>query len=154
VSLREELEFLDRYLEIEQIRFGERLQVRRDVDAAVIDAEVPALLLQPLVENAIRHGIARRPGAGSIHLEIRRVGDEVHITVRDTGPGFSEEVLARTREGVGLGNTRARLEQLHGDRHALELCNAADGGAVVRVRLPYRPCRELVAHYARDMRSA
>ena len=154
VSLQEEIEFLDRYLEIEQIRFGDRLQVRRDVDPAALDAEVPGLLLQPLVENSVRHGIARRTGAGSIDLMIRRVEDEVHITVRDTGPGFDDDALAGTREGVGLGNTRARLEQIYGERHTLELANAAEGGAIVRIRLPYLPSAEAIADYVEGMRSA
>ncbi|MGH7443548.1 MAG: sensor histidine kinase [Longimicrobiales bacterium] len=154
VTLREEVEFLDRYLEIEQVRFGERLILRRDVEPAALDAEVPSLLLQPLFENAIRHGIARRPGAGRIDLHVRVLDDALHITVADTGRGFSAEALAGGHDGIGLANTRARLAQLYGERHMIELSNAPEGGGVVRVRLPFALAAEPVAEYVDGMRSA
>jgi sensor histidine kinase YesM len=154
IALGEELEFLDRYLEIEQVRFGDRLVVRRDIDPAALDAEVPSLLLQPLVENAIRHGIARRPGAGRIDLRIQRRGEELEVTVADTGPGFSADALAGGHEGIGLANTRTRLEQLYGERQSLELANASEGGGIVRVRLPFVIAAEAVADYVDGMRSA
>lgn len=154
VTLGEELEFLDRYLEIEQVRFGERLILRRDIEPAALDAEVPSLLLQPLFENAIQHGIARRPGAGHIDLSVRVVDDALDITVADSGRGFSAEALAGTHDGIGLANTRARLAQLYGDRHAIELSNASGGGGVVRVSLPFARVTEPVAEYIDGMRSA
>jgi signal transduction histidine kinase len=154
VPLREELEFLDRYLEIEQIRFGDRLLLRRDIDAAALDAEVPSLLLQPLLENAIRHGIARRPGVGRIDLTVRVEGAALVVTVRDTGPGFSPEALTGARAGVGLSNTRARREELFGERQSLALHNAAEGGGVVCVRLPYTPVADAIVEYVDGMRSA
>jgi len=138
VSLREELEFLDIYLEIEHVRFKDRLSLERDVDAEALDAEVPSLLLQPLVENAIRHGISQRAGPGVVRVEASIVeGDWLELRVTDTGPGFGDSPN-RGGTGVGIANTRARLEQLYGDRQTMELCNRAEGGACVTVRLPLR----------------
>jgi two-component system, LytTR family, sensor kinase len=138
VSLRQELEFLDRYLEIEQVRFRDRLTIERDIDPDALTAEVPSLLLQPLVENALGHGIARQPGPGTIRIEARIVDDEVlELQVLDTGPGL--RVPTRTgRTGVGLATTRARLEQLFANRQELLLENRPGGGARVVVRLPLR----------------
>jgi sensor histidine kinase YesM len=137
VSLREELEILDRYLEIEYVRFRDRLILERDIDPEALDAEVPSLLLQPLVENAIRHGISRRPGPGVVRVEAEVRGDVVELRVLDTGPGVGG-VPAREGTGVGLANTRARLEQLYGSRQELTLATRAEGGACVTVRLPLR----------------
>jgi two-component system, LytTR family, sensor kinase len=140
VALRQELEFLDRYLEIEQVRFRDRLSVERDVDPDTLDAEVPSLLLQPLVENAIGHGLSRQPGPGTIRIEARIVhGEVLELCVLDSGPGFQDTTVHNNaRTGVGLANTRARLEQLYGARQELRLDNRPEGGALVRVRLPLR----------------
>jgi sensor histidine kinase YesM len=137
VTLREDRELLDRYLQIEQVRFRDRLTVERDIAPDVLDAEVPSLLLQPVVENAIRHGISRMPGAGHIRIEAHRAGDALELRVLDTGPGFMAHASSNGT-GVGLANTRARLEQLYGSDHALTLGNRGDGGAVVIVRVPLR----------------
>jgi two-component system, LytTR family, sensor kinase len=143
VSLRQELEFLDRYLEIEQVRFRDRLTVERDVDTDALCAEVPSLLLQPLVENAIGHGLSRTAGPGTVRLEARIVGGEtLELCVADSGPGFRDADRAGERSGggtgVGLANTRARLEQLYGQRGELRLDNRPEGGAMVTVRIPLR----------------
>jgi sensor histidine kinase YesM len=136
--LRDELAILDRYLEIENVRFRDRLTLERDIDPAVLDAEVPSLLLQPLVENAIRHGISRRPGRGVIRVEAERVaGDCIELRVLDTGPGV-EPTRSTDGTGVGLANTRARLQQLYGSRQHLTLANRPEGGACATVRLPLR----------------
>ncbi|HSJ10689.1 MAG TPA: histidine kinase, partial [Longimicrobiales bacterium] len=138
VSLREELGFLDHYLEIEQVRFKDRLTVERDIEPETLDAEVPTLLLQPLVENAIRHGVSRRAGPGTVRVEATiDDGEVLQLRVMDTGPGFGN-VRSSDGTGVGIANTRARLDQLYGNRHDLELCNRAEGGACVTVRLPLR----------------
>jgi two-component system, LytTR family, sensor kinase len=137
-SLRDELEVLDRYLEIEQVRFRDRLTVSMDVDPEVLDAEVPSLVLQPIVENAIWHGIAQMPGEGRIEVGARRADGRLVVRVRDTGPGFGVPARPSRKHGVGLANTRARLEQLYGDEHELSLTNAPDGGAVVTLALPFR----------------
>ena len=136
VPLRDDLEMLDRYLEIEQIRFRDRLTIERDIAPSVLDAEVPSLLLQPLVENAIRHGISRTPGPGKVRVEASESAGMLELRVLDTGPGFTWEPSTRT--GVGLLNTRARLEQLYGAEQHLELSNRPGGGAIVTVRMPLR----------------
>jgi sensor histidine kinase YesM len=156
VPLAEELTLLEPYLEIEQVRFKDRLQVMRRIDPDALDAEVPTLLLQPLVENAVRHGIAQRPGPGQVEIRARKDADRLEITVRDTGPGFqSSGGLASSRQGVGLANTRARLEQLYGADAVLETSNLPEGGALVRVVMPFRIHQGETAFLAReDSRSA
>ncbi len=133
VPLGEELALLDHYLAIVQARFGERVRVRRTIDDAALPVLVPRLLLQPLVENAIEHGIARRAGAGTIAIEAGREGDQLHITVRDDGPGMAGPAV----EGVGLGSTRQRLAELYGDAGSIAMTGAEGGGLAVRVVLPW-----------------
>jgi signal transduction histidine kinase len=134
VSLQQELDFIRPYLEIEQARLGPRLQVCLDVDPAAAEARVPNLILQPLVENAIRHGIAPRPGPGRIEIRARREQDRLRLEVRDDGRGLpGREPL---KEGVGLANTRARLQQLYGSAHRFELANGR--GLCVGVTIPFR----------------
>jgi len=132
VELRRELDFVRGYLEIEQARLADRLSVQIDVDPAALDARVPSLLLQPLVENAIRHGVAARVGRGVVEIRAARRGDTLELSVRDDGPGLSSP----PRDGIGLSTTRARLEQLHGAHHRFELEHDDRGGVVVRVALP------------------
>lgn len=133
VTLREELEFIKPYLEIEQARLGTRLSVHWDIDAAAMDANVPNLILQPLVENAIRHGIAPRAGPGRLQLVARRQADRVVLQVCDNGRGLA----ANYTEGVGLANTRARLQQLYGEGHQFGMRNLPGGGLEVTVVVPY-----------------
>lgn len=133
VTLAEELELLQHYLDIMKIRFEDRLTVRTDVGPGVASALVPHLVLQPLVENAIRHGISRRPGAGLLELSAHADGDSLEISVRDDGEG-----LGGGAEGIGLSNTRRRLRQLYGDAHAFTLTPAAGGGLRVNLRIPLR----------------
>lgn len=145
VPLREEIDLVERYLEIEQVRFGERLQVEIDVDPATSEVPVPYLLLQPLVENAVRHGIAPHAEAGIVRVTAAPVpggeAEQVELTVADSGPGFpadDPEVVA-DEDGVGLSNTMRRLDTLYGDRHAFAVGTAAEGGARVTIRLPTDP---------------
>jgi sensor histidine kinase YesM len=140
VPLREELAFLERYLEIEQTRFGARLTVQRSIDPRVLDAMVPNLVLQPLVENAIKHGIERQRKPGTIELGATESGGEVVLRVRDNGPGLAAEAARPNSKGhgIGVGNTRRRLEQLYGRRQELLMRDAEGGGTEVIVRLPYR----------------
>jgi len=134
VPLRDELAFLRRYIEIMEIRFQGRLRVDRAIADDVQDALVPNLILQPIVENALEHGVNRAAGEGQIEITARRDGERLVLTVRDNGPGLD----AQNSSGVGLANTRARLEQLYGDRAALELKDAEGGGVLVQITLPYR----------------
>jgi two-component system LytT family sensor kinase len=136
VPLHEELEFLQKYLEIEQTRFQDRLTVEYEIDPDTLDAEVPRLILQPLVENAIKHGVAPRSGPGRIVIASRSDGDELRLTVRDNGAGLSDSRRTDLHEGVGLSNTRDRLECLYGGAQGLELIDCGDG-LTVEMRLPF-----------------
>ena len=133
VTLADELEFVRQYLGIETVRFSDRLHPTFAVAPAVQGAAVPEFLLQPLVENAVRHGLAQREGATLLRIEARREDDQLVLSVTDDGPGPLEPA-----EGVGLGATRERLATLYGERARLELTTSAGGGARVTVRLPYR----------------
>jgi len=149
VTLREELASLEPYVEIERTRFGERLTVAVDVDAQLLDAQVPHLILQPLVENAIRHGISRRAAPGRVDVTARRRdAATLELEVRDDGAGPPETTGAHGahgarggrggRQGVGLANTRARLEQLYGERHEFSFRHVRGEGTIVRLAIPYR----------------
>jgi two-component system LytT family sensor kinase len=135
VTLAEEIEFLEQYLSIEQARFPDRLRPRFEVDDSVRNAAVPELILQPVVENALRHGIGKRTESGELTISARRQADDLVLTVRDDGAGLPAEGV---REGVGLSNTRDRLATLYGERAALELLPGTRGGAVAVIRLPFR----------------
>ena len=137
VSLQEELEFLQKYLEIEQTRFHDRLSVHFDIDPETLDAEVPRLILQPLVENAIKHGVSPKPGAGLVQISARHRDDTLWIEVSDNGVGLSANARARLRSGVGLSNTRDRLECLYGTAHRLEFSDGV-AGLAVRMQIPFR----------------
>ena len=136
VSFRQELDFLQRYLDIQQLRFQERLRVRLDVADEALDAKLPSLMLQPLVENAIRHGISRRAEGGTVTLHARRAADELVVEIEDDGVGFTP-VAGRGENGLGLANTRARLEQLYGDRHRFAVDSRPEGGARVTLAIPF-----------------
>jgi sensor histidine kinase YesM len=138
VTLRQELQFLQKYIDIQQTRFQDRLRVETNVDPVVLSALVPNLILQPLVENAIRHGIAPRRDPGVIRLSVWRDPDDLWIEVRDNGVGLPRGRGNLPVEGVGLRNTRARLTQLYNDDHMLVLDDAPGGGCCTRIRLPYR----------------
>jgi len=141
VPLQEELEFLEKYLEIEQTRFQDRLTVRYEIDPDTLDAEVPRLILQPLVENAIQHGIAPRSGPGFVQIASRRESDHLCLEVRDDGVGLNAGARAQLRSGIGLANTRDRLDCLYGDGHRLEFQDGGPG-LTVRIEIPYRPAAE------------
>jgi LytS/YehU family sensor histidine kinase len=132
IPLRQELQFIEEYLGIEQVRFSDRLSVRWEVDEVVRDALVPSFVLQPLVENAVRHGIAKRAVYGVIEVMAHREGRAVILTFRDNGPGY----LPGSPEGVGLTNTRARLEALYGTDAELKIESDSEGTVAI-IRLPF-----------------
>ena len=133
VALAEELDFLSKYLEIEQARFRDRLTVVFDVQS---DALVPNLLLQPLVENAIKHGIGPRPTPGQVTVRARRAGAMLELDVQDNGVGLSAARLTDFNRGVGLSNTRSRLDHLYGSLHRFEFRQPAEGGLLVSMAIP------------------
>src|SRR6266571_4166963 len=148
VTLEEELELLDHYVAIQEARFGDRLRVTFRVDPRAASAVVPTLLLQPLVENAIRHGVAPETSVSEIEIAATREGDRLHLSVRDNGPGVHAEPKRGNGGGLGIANTRARLLELYGPSHRFELTNAPDsegGGALATIEIPY-------SDHARDYR--
>ena len=136
ISLKEELDFLSKYLEIEQTRFRDRLTVVFDVQSDTLHALVPNLLLQPLVENAIKHGIGPRPTPGQIAVRARINGAMLELDVQDNGVGLSAARLTDFNRGVGLSNTRSRLDHLYGSLHRFEFRQPAEGGLLVCIAIP------------------
>jgi two-component system LytT family sensor kinase len=138
VTLQKELEFLKCYLDIERVRFQDRLTTSLDVEPRALDAPVPNLILQPIVENALRHGLAQRAAPGHLEISAKRENGSLRIQVKDNGPGLSAITgpKTNTREGLGLSNTRARLEQLYGAAHRFSIENAPGGGLVVTLEIP------------------
>jgi two-component system, LytTR family, sensor kinase len=144
IPLAGELELVSRYLEIQKARFGDRLRVNMSIAPAAASALVPTLLLQPLVENAIRHGLGTRVDAGRIDIEARIDGGRLIVAITDDGSGDEAETIAGP-ERVGLGNTRARLETLYGREYRLELSRAPGRGARVTIEIPARTARHAEA---------
>jgi len=138
VPLRQEIDFLRVYLEIEQVRFQDRLQIVWDVAPETLEAAVPTLLWQPVLENAIRHGVTPLAGRGRIVITSRREGDDLVLEIRDNGTGLPAGPAPR--EGVGLRNIRERVYQLYGSRAVFSLGPAPGGGTVATLRLPFSPC--------------
>lgn len=137
VTVREELELLGPYLEIEQTRFGDRLAIDIRSDEETLDARVPHLILQPLIENAIRHGIAPRRGQGWVEVATHRETDSLVVRVSDNGQGLKSGSPLE-KGGIGLANIGARLEQLYGDGSSLTLRDRPEGGTQVELRIPFR----------------
>jgi len=142
VLLEQELDFLRGYLDIQQTRFEDRLKVTMDIEPGALQALVPNMILQPLVENAIKHGIAPKASGGRITISAGRQAGLLKIQIKDDGPGFAGEPAGAIKFGVGLSNTRARLEQLYGGQHRFELRNGTEGGLLVELDLPFRTSNE------------
>ena len=143
VPLAKELEFIDGYLDIQRIRFSDRLTVDRDIAEGTLDVLVPSLVLQPLVENAIMHGIASRIGGGRIGIRAVRQNGTLQLSITDNGPGF-RSVPYSFREGIGLSNTRERLRHLYGQGDWIECGIGAEGGAIVTLSIPVNQCAKAV----------
>jgi two-component system LytT family sensor kinase len=139
VSLKDELDFLQKYLDIERTRFADRIAVSIRVEPDTLDASVPNLVLQPLVENALRHGIGPQVGGGTVEIVAAREGDELRLVVRDNGAGLSTDAMNAFNTGVGLSNTRSRLEHLYGARHRFEFHSPPGGGLAVTIVIPFVP---------------
>src|SRR5438874_4188230 len=138
VTLKEEIEFLRTYLEIEQVRFGDRLTVAFEIEPTTLSAAVPHLILQPVVENAIQHAIAARATPGRIHIEAKRLNGYLRLEVKDNGPGIVSNGDLIEKQGVGLSNVRARLNQIYGSDFRFELMNSKDGGLTVVMEIPFQ----------------
>jgi LytS/YehU family sensor histidine kinase len=145
VPLRKEIDFLHKYLEIETYRFQDRLTIEWRIDAGVMDALIPSLILQPVIENSMRHGIAKLPAEGFISIEAQRTDSQLVLTVTDNGPGILQLENKTFREGIGLSNTRARLTQLYGERQAMKLMNQKPTGLKTEISIPYQEETELQA---------
>ncbi len=137
VSLRRELEFIKRYLAMEKIRFQNRLEVRTEVEPGTLDALVPNLVLQPIIENAIRHGVENRASPTTVTVGAGTDGRALRLWISDDGPGFGGTAGARSSPGVGISNTRRRLAQLYGDAASLDIEVASPSGAIVTITLPF-----------------
>ncbi len=138
VPLSEEMEFLDRYLQIEQTRFTGRLKIDKQIEPAALPALVPYLILQPLVENAIRHGIEPREESGVLSIQAHRRNGRIELRIRDDGAGLGGKDSEPLREGIGLSNTRSRLRHLYGEDFRFELLPRLEGGLEACVDIPYR----------------
>jgi signal transduction histidine kinase len=136
VPLAQEIEFLDRYLQIQRMRFGDRLSIRMDIAPGTMDAGTPYLILQPLVENAIRHGIGSRTSPGSVIVSSRQLDGMLVLEISDDGPGIEPGVTPKP--GIGISSTRARLDALYGRDHHFEMKSGVRGGFVVKLSFPFR----------------
>ena len=141
--MKREIEFLECYLDIEKVRFGRRLATNIEIAPEVLLCRVPNLILQPLVENAIRHGLAKQTANGKINISAARENGWLKIAVADNGKGIEDGKLDKVFiSGLGLSNTKARLEQLYGANFRFELQNAEKGGLLATLRLPYNQKRD------------
>jgi two-component system LytT family sensor kinase len=138
IPLSQELEFVNGYLEIEKVRFEDRLNVVFDVAPDTLDALVPHLLLQPLVENAVRHGISRRSSNGEIRIKVSQDGGSLCLQVADNGPGMEDSDSPQTKTGLGLRATRERLQTLYANEQSITIRRAPESGVEVEVRIPFR----------------
>jgi two-component system LytT family sensor kinase len=135
VPLSVEMDFVDHYMALQRVRFADRLIIEKTIPADTLDGLVPTMILQPLVENAIKHGVNAQRNGGHVNIKAERSGGDLIVEVQDTGPGFPAAIPAR---GIGLANTKARLEQLYGAAHRFEYGPAPQGGASVRIVIPFR----------------
>ena len=137
VTLKEETEFLRCYLDIEQVRFGDRLTVAFELEPQTLSAQVPHLILQPVVENAIQHAIAPRAARGHINIEAKRLNSLLRVAISDNGPGISSNAISLGKKCVGLTNVRTRLQQIYGPDFRFELMNGGNGGLTVVMEIPF-----------------
>jgi sensor histidine kinase YesM len=137
VPLEQELRFLDSYLEIAQLRFGDRLKVSQHISPGTLKALAPTFILQPLVENAIQHGIEPDSSQGTVEIRAQKVADQLVLSVSDSGVGLTETTDSPAKKGIGLSNTRARLRSLYPGRHSFAIQNRSERGCVAELRIPF-----------------
>jgi LytS/YehU family sensor histidine kinase len=152
VTLKAELEFLERYLQIERTRFGDRLAVQMNIAEEALPAQIPNLILQPLVENAIRHGVNEQRGPALLQISAPRNNGKLHLEVRDNGRGLVQQPESAEREGIGLANTRSRLSRLYGEGYSFALSNAAPGGVIASLEIPFHEQKEHTQNSSADRR--
>ena len=128
---------MEPYLEIEKTRFSDRLVIAIDIEPEVKSAKVPNLLLQPLVENAIKHGVGPRSSGGRIEISAKKENGRLLIEIRDDGLGIPGDSQKKLKEGIGISNTRARLKQLYGDNFKFSIHNRRDSGVLVEISIPF-----------------
>jgi two-component system LytT family sensor kinase len=138
VALKEEVKFIELYLDIQRVRFSDRLSVQIDIAPDTLNALVPNLLLQPLVENAIRHGVSLKNSSGLLSIRSYCENGNVHLTVSDDGPGLPSDWCLDKSEGIGLANTNARLKHLYGNKYQFDLRNGENGGTTAAITIPFR----------------
>src|SRR4029450_751080 len=138
VTLKETIEFLRRYLDIEQVRFGDRLTVAFELEPQALSARVPHLILQPIAENAIQHAIAPRATRGHISIEAKRLNSLLRVAISDNGPGISSNAISPSKKCVGLTNVRTRLQQIYGSDFRFELTNGENGGLTAVMEIPFQ----------------
>jgi len=138
VELREELNFIKLYLSIQEMRFSDRLRVELNIDPATTKAMVPNLILQPLTENALRHGFGRSADSGMVGISSAAENGHLRLTVYDNGAGLPDDWQLKGSTGIGLANTAARLQQLYNDNHQFDIRNRAGGGVEVVILMPLR----------------
>lgn len=136
-SLRSEMEFTQLYLEIQQVRFSDRLNVELSIEPDTLEAKIPALLLQPLVENAIVHGISPRTSAGTVKVSSTHKHNRLHLTVADDGVGINSDIISPNGSGIGLKNIRQRLHYLYGDNHAFAVSTFPNSGVKIEIEIPF-----------------
>ena len=139
VTLSQEIDFVKRYLEIEQMRFEDRLRVEYEISPNAINALVPNLILQPLVENSLKYGISQMERNGVLRIMCAVEDGRLRMRVADNGPGLNPMKATNGRQGLGLANTRGRLERMYGGNHKISLENAEEGGFLVTIEIPFRP---------------
>lgn len=138
VTLKEEIEFIHNYLDIEKVRFGDKLKVHEKIDTALLDTKIPSMLLQPLVENAIKHGISREAKGGELTIQILRNNGFLNLEISNTGEPVPEETLAAIlNKGIGLKNTNERLKRIYGESCSLELHSTPPNRFSVSIKIPH-----------------
>jgi LytS/YehU family sensor histidine kinase len=138
VTLKEELKFIELYLDIQKVRFSDRLTVQLEIAPDTLNAVVPNLILQPLVENAIRHGISLKNSSGLLRVKSWREDNELHLVVSDDGPGLPSGWQIENNEGIGLANTNERLKHLYGNKYRFDLRNGTQAGTTASITIPFQ----------------